>query len=474
EKTVSLIKTVSDEKADSNTKEVYQIFKEYVTDKFPTHEDFINDIIRFVTWYKWIISEIVTDTISYDATKDKEIKELLRNIFHDIKAEAFKSFILGLLEYNQQGVGRLKLSDNKLIEILEVIRTYLIRRRILGLAQGENKSIVLLSDKIRDLSNSTTSMIELLSNMFYKMRTPNDKEVSERLKTIDFYNDVKKYSKFILGKIEENNTKVAVDFRNPKISIEHIMPQTFSDFWKDELGDDSENIHKQYLHNIGNLILTEFNDEIGNKSFADKKDKLNKSSLNFRLDVICRNSWNDTAIKDHQTNMIAWFLETFPLPDAYKTSNNWNTRSIEKVNFSPLDDEAGEIAEGNKPSKLLIKSDVIAVRTWQDVFIEFLKWIKKSADYDYDSILVNQEKLFGKEHIIIKWKNFKSLIDEHTDSGKRYKTFENNAWDSKSTVLEDDLEFIHINASAKSFMTRIANIMNQFGMSGDYVEIVLK
>ncbi len=48
-KTVSLIKTVSDEKADSNTKEVYQIFKEYVTDKFPTHEDFINDIIRFVT-----------------------------------------------------------------------------------------------------------------------------------------------------------------------------------------------------------------------------------------------------------------------------------------------------------------------------------------------------------------------------------------------------------------------------------------
>ncbi len=120
---------------------------------------------------------------------------MLRNIFHDIKAEAFKSFILGLLEYNQQGVGRLKLSDNKLIEILEVIRTYLIRRRILGLAQGENKSIVLLSDKIRDLSNSTTSMIELLSNMFYKMRTPNDKEVSERLKTIDFYNDVKKIFK---------------------------------------------------------------------------------------------------------------------------------------------------------------------------------------------------------------------------------------------------------------------------------------
>jgi uncharacterized protein with ParB-like and HNH nuclease domain len=473
-KTASSIKVVSEEKGDSNTKEVYQIFKEYVNDNFTTHEDFINDIIRFVPWYSWIISEIVNDTITSDTTKNKEIKELLRNIFHDIKAEAFKPFVLGLLEYNKQGVGGVKLSDDKLIEILKTIRTYLIRRRILGLTQGENKNIVSLIDRIYDLSNSTVSMLELLSNMFYKMRTPNDNEVSEQLKIINFYEGVQKYSKFILGKIEENNTKVAVDFRNSKISIEHIMPQTLSNFWKDELGEDGENIHKQYLHNIGNLILTEFNGEIGNKPFADKKDKLNKSSLNFRLDVTGRTSWNEADIKDHQKNMISWFLDTFPLPEHYKIANNWNTRSVEKVNFSPLDDEAGEIAEGNRPLELIINLESIGVKTWQDVFIEFLKWIKKSADFDYDSILLNQEKLFGSEQIIIKWKNFKSLIDEHIDKGKRYKTFEGNVWDSKNTVLEDELEFIHINASAKSFISRIANTMNQLGMSSDYVEIVLK
>jgi hypothetical protein len=137
----------------------YQIFKEYVNDNFTTHEDFINDIIRFVPCYKWIISEIVNDAISFDIPKDKEIKELLRNIFHDIKAEAFKPFVLGLLEYNQQGVDGLKLSDDKLIEILNVIRTYLIRRRILGLTQGENKNILSLINRICDLSNSTVSMI---------------------------------------------------------------------------------------------------------------------------------------------------------------------------------------------------------------------------------------------------------------------------------------------------------------------------
>ncbi|MDR1974305.1 MAG: DUF262 domain-containing HNH endonuclease family protein [Bacteroidales bacterium] len=473
-KTKSWIKVVSDTRSDSNTKEVYQRLKEFVNENFKKHEDFVDDIIRFVPWYKWIITETVNDTLYPDATKDKEIKELLRNIFHDIKAEAFKPFVLGLLEYNQQGVDELRLSDDKLIEILKSIRTYLIRRRTLGLAQGENKNIASLINRICDLSNSTVSMIELLSSMFFKMRIPNDNEVSEQLKTINFYEGVKKYSKFILGKIEENNTKVAVDFRNPKISIEHIMPQTLSNFWKDELGEDSENIHKQYLHNIGNLILTEFNGEIGNKPFADKQDKLNKSSLNFRLAVTSRTSWNETDIKNHQKNMISWFLDTFPLPENYKTADNWNTRSVEKSNFSPLDDEAGEIAEGNKPLKLIINSESIAVTTWQDVFIEFLKWIKKNSDYDYESILLNQEKLFGNEYIVIKWKNLKSLMEEHTKKGKFYKTFEGNLWNSKTTVLEDGLEFIHINASAKSFVSRIANIINLLGMPDNSIEIVLK
>lgn len=73
-KTVSSIKVVSDEKADINAKEVYQQFKDFVNDKFINHENFIDDIVRFVPWYKWINDEIVTDCVSSDRLKDKEIK----------------------------------------------------------------------------------------------------------------------------------------------------------------------------------------------------------------------------------------------------------------------------------------------------------------------------------------------------------------------------------------------------------------
>ena len=468
-KTASSLKVVSD----NNTKELYQQFKDFVETSFESHNAFINDIVRFVKCYKWIITEINNDTISSNNFKDKEIKELLRNIFHDIKAEAFKPFVLGLLEYHQYTLNNIKLSDQILISILTTIRTYLIRRRLLGLTQGENKNIVLLSKKIEGLADGSISMIELLTNMIYRLRLPNNTEMKNTLMSMNFYESLKQYSKLILGKIEEHNSKVAVDFRNPKITIEHIMPQKLDESWKVELGDNFEEIHKTYLHNIGNLILTEFNSEIGNKSFEDKKRRLNTSSLNYRLDVIKRNVWNEQSIKEHQSNMANWFLETFPLTKQYQDKANWNTQSIESTLFSPSDTDAGDIAEGNKPIELHIYEDVIKVNSWQDVFIKFLKYLKDKPEYDFEFILVNQLEMFRRDETILKWSSLKELIDSNVDLSNRYKTFDGKVWD-KAKELSDDLLFIHINISASNCMTRIANVMERLFMPDNSVQVKLK
>ncbi len=139
---------------------------------------------------------------------------------------------------------------------------------------------------------------------------------------MNFYEELKDYAKFILGKIEENNSKVTVNFRSDKVTIEHIMPQKLSKEWKKELGANWEEVHKKYLHNIGNLILTEFNEEMGNKSFAEKKKRLMASNLSYRLSIINEDTWNEESIIRHRDRMIKWFLETFPLPDEYKHNNN--------------------------------------------------------------------------------------------------------------------------------------------------------
>lgn len=468
-KTNSSLKVVSD----NNTKELYQQFKEFVEQNFDNHNNFTNDIIRYVKCYKWIITEVVADEISTDKFNDKKIKELIRNIFHDIKAEAFKPFVLGLLEYHQYSINNVRLSDEILISSLETIRTFLIRRRILGLTQGENINIVTLSKRIEEIAKGGISMLSLLVNLFYRLRLPNDTEMKNELTTMNFYDGLKKYSKFILGKIEEHNTKVAVDFRNPKITIEHIMPQKLEESWKVELGEKYQEVHKTYLHNIGNLILTEFNSEIGNKPFEEKKKKLATSSLNYRLDIVNRNSWNEQSIMEHQANMINSFLATFPLPDEYKEKANWNTQSKENTSFSPLDIDANETAEGNKPVELHIEGNIIKVKTWQDVFIKFLKYLKDSPDYDFGFIMDNQTELFKREDTIVKWRTLKDIIDTNVDLSSRFKTFDGKVWD-KVKDLDDDLIFIHINISASNCMTRIANVMNKFNMDEESVKVLLR
>lgn len=463
------IKAVSD----NNTKELYANFKNFVEESYTTHKAFIDDIVKYVKLYTWIMQEEIAETISSDKIKDSQIKELLRNIFHDIKTEAFKPFILGLLYYHQNKTTTVLLSDDNFIAILQIIRTYLIRRRVAKLTQGENRNIVLLCNRIHDLVQKKIEMIDLLSSMFYKMRLPNDDEIRQVLMISKFYEDFKTYGKFILGKIEEYNAKVPVDFRNSKVTIEHIMPQTLSDEWKAMLGTHYEEIYKTYLHNIGNLILTEFNSEIGNKPFKDKKTKLHTSSLYYRLEIVDYAVWNEDSIKRHQSNMINWFLQTFPLPQQYQSTPNYDRKKPDVTTFSPLDDDAGDWAEGHKPEKMIIDSKVLSVATWQDVFIKFLTFMKEDNRYDFQFVLDNQTGLFNKEGVVLNWRSLKMIIDKNLERATRYKSFD-GLFPDKILNPKDDTLFIHTNISAATCMNRIASVMTKFDMPREFVIITLK
>ncbi len=458
--------------SDNNTKLLYQEFKDFVGSKFPNKNHFINDIIQYVPYYKWIITEEIPNNqrISLNYKNDLEIKELLRNIFHDIKSEAFKPLVLGLLEYHQNG----RISDDIFIETLKIIRTYLIRRRIFGLTRGENLNIVLLCNKIEDIANGTTSMIELLTNLFYALRLPNDLEIEERLSSMNFYEELKDYSKFIFGKMEECYSKVSVNFRKKEITIEHIMPQKLTYYWERMLGENFKEVQKKYLHNIGNLILTEFNGEMGNQSFKDKKLQLAMSNLRLRNFILEKEAWNEQSILEHQTNMINLFLKTFPLPDEYKERNNWKIKEkvLENNLFSPLDEDATEIVPHSKPIELHIDGQIFIVNTWQEVFIEFLKYIKENPEFNFEDIINQQKEIFGREDTIVKWSYLAKLIKKDDIWTNRYKTFKRSTWKEEDN-LNDDTLFIHVHISASNCIERIANLMEKFNISKDAVKIRL-
>ena len=461
-KTQKLLKVVSN----NSTKEIYAEFKNYIATKYKDNTEFINDIISYAPLYKLVITE---ENKVGEIITNAEIIELLRNIFWDIKSEAFKPFVLGMLFYYNNK----KLSDNILIDSLKTIRTYLIRRRIMKLTLGENKTIPTLSKFVDDLANKKITMLELLTNLAFATRFPNDAEVRKKLTETPLYEESKSYIKFIFGKIEKHNTKVSVNFRDPKITIEHIMPQKLTEDWQNILGENFEDIHKEYLHNIGNLILTEFNSEMGNKPFDEKQIKLKKSNLNFRNEILNAKKWSKLEIKNHQEKMIDDFLTVFDLPQQFQLSSNWN-QTIKNQNtnneISPLDDEASTIVTGSKPKSIIIDDQIFKVSNWQDVLITFLKFIRDDDNFGLDKIFNNQTKIFGKKDGIITWEKLEQKI-QHSEYVKNiYKSFD-GLFAYKIKNIKNNELFININISAKNCIEIIANIMNEFDINEDFVKI---
>ena len=254
------------------------------------------------------------------------------------------------------------------------------------------------------------------------------------------------------------------------------MPQKLNSIWKDELGDNWEAIQKQYLHNIGNLILTEFNSEIGNKSLSDKKEKLKKSNLLYRLDALNRETWNESDMSTHQAEMIERFLTAFSLPAKMQQANNWDDKkaSPEQELISPLDDDSTEIVTGKSPIAVLVNDELFNTSTWQDVYLVFLRWLYANKPVAFSQLL-NKNENNSKYTIIAVKQKILSLIKEDDSLKNRYKRLSDGiSLTNVEGETEDEPLYVHINASASKIISRIREAMILSEMGEETVTIELK
>ena len=169
------------------------------------------------------------------------------------------------------------------------------------------------------------------------MRLPNDIELSRYLESMNFFNF--KYCKFFLTLIEERITKSCPDVSDPKLQIEHIMPQTLNDDWKRDLGANYEEIHQELVNTIGNLTLIRHNQELKNYGFAKKKEVYeNKAGLQIAKSEITDNAkWDAAAIK-HRTEWITNYLltEVLTIPNKMRKVNNFLVKEGRGLSFQEL------------------------------------------------------------------------------------------------------------------------------------------
>jgi len=165
------------------------------------------------------------------------------------------------------------INKSQLLEVIELIQSFVWRRFILGLPTNAlNKIFMRLYEDI-DSSDYVASIARSLMKKKGVQRFPKNAEVLSTVVEKDFYNIKPRNRAYFLQRLENHQNREPVQLDgNSDITIEHIFPQTPDAKWKQSLTDhDYQAFLDTRLHTIGNLTLSGNNGSLGNKTFAEKK-----------------------------------------------------------------------------------------------------------------------------------------------------------------------------------------------------------
>jgi Protein of unknown function DUF262/Protein of unknown function (DUF1524) len=311
---------------ESNYKELYGAFKEITRGR--SVEELFESFVRFSHPYSIVCGLVQTELRALDQV----IFDL--NVIGVAPAYSYLAEVLAAWEARN-------LSDRDVVEVLTGIRTYLLRRRVLGIAVAENKFYPVLGKRLGELSSSQEKMESLfrqLSSQEYALRLPNDDEMTSRLRALNFYNlgRSRNYPRLLLSMAEEHLTKSRPAWDDSRLQLEHIMPQKLNADWRQMLGEDSEAVHQELVNNIGNITLIRHNQELGNKSFGDKKETYSgQSGLQVTQNrVLDREIWDAESIRKRQDYLIELITQKIlDIPASFKRASNWNQSDHSSTSF---------------------------------------------------------------------------------------------------------------------------------------------
>ncbi len=238
-----------------NINKVYETFKRYQQERGIEAEVLLQDLQKYCGFFCQIVFKKEADK---DLNKALSfLVDLERDVVYPLLLELYSDYIDGVL------------SKQDFIPIIYLIESYICRRAVCGLGTNSlNKVFPSFTKKINKDQYLESIKAHFLSLETTKGKFPKDSEFKNLFITIDFYNFKKK--KYFLERLEKFDTEEPVNTQG--CTIEHIMPQTLTEEWERDLGGNFQAIHDKYLHTIGNLTLTGYNQEYSNKSFQEKRD----------------------------------------------------------------------------------------------------------------------------------------------------------------------------------------------------------
>jgi hypothetical protein len=236
------------------------------------------------------------------------LEKEFQNIDHVQAAPAYV-LLMNLLLYK----ARYELSDEQVERLVSLLVSFFVRRNVTD--TPPTRDITRLFMRIIELIERQRGE-QLFSTILNELRSVSTSDEVFRSKLEGpIYEENSGIARFILcylaekGMTNEYNSDLwKKDGKQYSWTIEHIFPQgeNIPDAWVQMIAHGDQQLasqhQKSYVHTLGNLTITAYNSSLGNKSFEEKRDRVdrNGNSVGFR---------NRLNLNEQLANATTWTTE---------------------------------------------------------------------------------------------------------------------------------------------------------------------
>ncbi len=318
-----------------NINEVYETFKRYQQERGIETEALLQDLQKYCGFFCQIV---------FKKEADKDLNKAL-GFLVDLEMDVIYPLLLELYSDYSDGV----LSKQDFIPIIYLTESYICRRTVCGLGTNSLNKVFPSFTKHIQKNEYFESLKVHFGYLTEKQRFPNNDEFKKFFITIDFYKLQK--NRYFFERLENFEREERVYTR--EYTIEHIMPQTLTEEWERDLGENFQAIHDKYLHTIGNLTLTGYNSEYSNRSFQEKQGMekgFKDSPLRLNQSLRDLESFGEEEIKKRANDLadLALKIWTYPKLDAetlekYKPKKDKKEKEVYDLNSYKFSSHSREL-----------------------------------------------------------------------------------------------------------------------------------
>lgn len=299
--------------------------------------------------------------------KESKLRQKLYFLLTVNETSKSRSLLLYVFDRFDKGL----ISTEILDQVVDIISSLTFRARICK-AQGINRQFSgsVMQRLEEHCSKEGFSYEDDFLNAFWQAITsgkgsyafPPDDEFRDALVHKDMYSTLKsRGTKYLLYILEMHSPmpKGLPLFDDETITIEHVMPQTLDDAWRNYLDESDIQEFETNLHRLGNLSLTNYNPELSNKQFCEKKDIYKMSNFYYSKKLCDFQEWKSADIHKRSELLADEAMKVWSFPAKYQKKN------IDKNQLHKFDEDAAQFTF-SKPSLLLIDDQEFSVEKWND------------------------------------------------------------------------------------------------------------